>query len=257
MLFALLSPAKKLDFSPLPAPVKPTTPALLKDMAHLAGRTKKYTAANLKRLMHLSPKLAELNFARFQTLDPKNRGETKPAIYAFAGDVYLGFDAKTLSPDEIAFAQDHIGILSGLYGVLRPLDAIQPYRLEMGTAVDTDRGKSLYDFWRDPLTAQINRVTGRLTSPTVINLASDEYWSAIKADQLIAPVIQPVFKDIKNGKAMFLSFFAKKARGLMARYIVQQRLDTPDGLKSFDGLGYTYDAKVSDGSRWVFSRKTK
>jgi cytoplasmic iron level regulating protein YaaA (DUF328/UPF0246 family) len=255
MLFALLSPAKKLDFGPAPAFAKPTTPVLAKGTALLAARAKKFTREDLRRLMEISPKLADLNYERFQSFDLTGGGESKPAIYAFNGDVYMGFEAKTLTKDDIAFAQQHIGILSGLYGLLRPLDAIQPYRLEMGSKVDTARGKDLYAFWREDLTAHINGVTAKMKTPTVINLASGEYWGAVDEKALKAPVIQAVFKEIKNGKASIVSFMAKKARGMMARYIVQHRLTKPEEIKAFDSGGYAFDPKTSDKNTWVFSRK--
>lgn len=257
MLLALLSPAKRLDFSPAPAFAKATQPGLLKDTAILAAHGKALTRADLRRLMDISPKLADLNFERFQTFDPNNKTETKPAIFAFAGDVYMGFDAKTLSAADIAFAQDHIGILSGLYGFLRPLDAIQPYRLEMGTRLKNERGPDLHAFWHDSVTGYINRLTSDLKNPTIVNMASEEYWSAIDEDALKAPVVQPVFKEIKSGKAQIVSFMAKKARGMMARFIVEKRITTAEQLKTFDTAGYAFDSKASQGTQWVFSRKAK
>ena len=259
MLLALLSPAKKLDFGPVPksGTSASTAPALLQDTALLAARAKQFTREDLRRLMDISPALAELNYQRFQSFDPANASETKPAIYAFNGDVYLGYDAKSLSKGDITFAQKHVGIISGLYGLLRPLDAIQPYRLEMGSKVGTARGKDLYAFWRAPLTSHVNDVTGGLKKPVIINLASNEYWSAIDEKALHAPVIQPVFKEIKGGKATVVSFLAKKARGVMARYIVQHRLSKPEDLKRFDTAGYSFDPKASDDAVWVFSRKAQ
>jgi cytoplasmic iron level regulating protein YaaA (DUF328/UPF0246 family) len=257
MLLALLSPAKRLDFSPPPDFAKPTQPGLLKDTAILAARGKTLTRADLRRLMDISPKLAELNFERFQNFDAKNKAGTKPAIFAFAGDVYMGFNARTLTAADIAFAQDHVGILSGLYGVLRPLDAIQPYRLEMGTRLKNERGADLYAFWHESVAAYLNRLTAPMKDPALVNLASEEYWSAVDESTLKAPVVQPVFKEIKNGKAQIVSFLAKKARGLMARYIVQHRLTKRDDLQRFDTAGYAFDAKASRGAQWVFSRKAK
>ena len=257
MLYALLSPAKRLDFSSPPPFAKPSQPALLKDTALLAARTKELTRADLRRLMDISPKLADLNFARFQHFDPKNKADTKPAIFTFAGDVYMGFDAKTLSARDIAFAQDHIGILSGLYGVLRPLDAIQAYRLEMGTRLKNQRGADLYAFWNKIVTDQINAAVAQAKDATVINLASEEYWSVIDEEKLHAPVIQPVFKEIKGGKAQIVSFLAKKARGIMARYIVERRLTRAEDLKAFDASGYAFDKGASTNDAWVFSRKSK
>ncbi len=255
MLFALLSPAKKLDFAPAPDFAAATQPALMDHAARMAARAKLLSRGQLARLMDISPKLAELNFERFQNFDPANVLGAKPAVYAFAGDVYVGLNAKTLSKDDIEFAQAHIGILSGLYGLLRPLDAIQPYRLEMGSAVKNERGKDLYAFWRASLTARLNDVTAQMKQPTIVNLASEEYWSAVDRKALTAPVIQATFKEIKNGKAGIVSFLAKKARGLMARHIIQHRIDQPEALKTFDAAGYRFDAKASKDDVWVFSRK--
>ncbi len=257
MLFALLSPAKRLDFAPPPDFAKPTQPALMEDAAALAARAKKYSRRDLQTLMGISPKLAELNFERFQAFDPANKNDTKPALFTFAGDVYIGLDAKTLGKNDITFAQKHIGMLSGLYGLLRPLDAIQPYRLEMGSAVKTDRGRDLYAFWQEPLTAHINAVTAKMRTPTLINLASNEYWGAVDTTKLKAPVLQCAFKEIKDGKAKILSFFAKKARGLMARAIIDNRWTKPEDLKAFKSEGYCFDPKASTEDVWVFSRKAK
>lgn len=257
MLYALLSPAKKLDFAPAPAGLKATAPALLPQAAPLIARVKKYTSNDLKRLMDLSQKLADLNYQRFQAFDPKNDTGTKPAIFAFNGDVYMGFESKTLSAADIKYAQSHVGIISGLYGLLRPLDAIQPYRLEMGTAVDTDAGEDLYDYWRDSVTAHLNTITAKLKNPTIVNLASEEYWSVIDTKKLKAPVVQCAFKEVKDGKAKIISFLAKKARGLMARYITQQRAETVADLKKFKVDGYTFDAKASTENQLVFTRKAK
>lgn len=256
MLLALLSPAKRLDFESegnlvAEGALKATEPALAADAAALAARAKRYSANDLKRLMDISPALAALNHARFQAFES---ARTRPAIYAFAGDVYQGFDAATLSKGDIAFAQKHIGILSGLYGLLRPLDAIAPYRLEMGTRVTTGRGKDLYDYWRSAVTAHVNALTTKMKQPTVVNLASVEYWSVVDAKALNAPVINPVFKEVKGAKAQVVSFLAKKARGLMARYIVENRVDVADGLKHFDSEGYAFDPKTSTADTWVFSR---
>lgn len=257
MLYVLLSPAKKLDFGPAPMPTKITTPILLDQAAPLIKRVKKYTAKDLKLLMNLSPNLADLNFKRFQSFDPKNMRDTKAAIYAFNGDVYMGLQAKTFSSEEVAFAQAHIGILSGLYGILRPMDAIQPYRLEMGTAVDTAAGDSLYDFWRDAVTTKINSITAKMKNPTIINLASEEYWSVIDTKKLKTPVVQCVFKEVRNDQAKVISFLAKKARGLMARFIIQHQIETPSGLKNFDTDGYSFDNKTSDDKTFVFMRGSK
>jgi hypothetical protein len=257
MLYALISPAKKLDFAPAPDGVKATQPALLDKVQPLVKRVKKYTANDLKRLMDLSQKLADLNYQRFQAFDVKNASDAKAAIYAFAGDVYMGFEAKSLSLADIKYAQDHVGILSGLYGLLRPLDAIQPYRLEMGTAVDTDAGEDLYDYWRKDVTAHLNAVTAKMKNATIVNLASEEYWSVVDKKALKAPVVQCTFKEVKDGQAKIISFLAKKARGMMARYITQDRIETVDGLKKFKAGGYAFDAKASTDAIFVFCRKAK
>lgn len=262
MLYALLSPAKKLDFKPLPPALAKivgggTQPALLKDAGSLVARTKKLSREQIKRLMDLSPKLAELNYQRFQAFDASNKDGTKSALYAFAGDVYMGLDAKTLGQDDVAFAQKHIGIISGLYGLLRPLDAIQPYRLEMGSRLDTSAGDDLYAFWRERLTAHVNAIAAELSSAVIVNLASTEYWSAIDERKLKAPVVQAVFKEVRGGKAQIISFLAKKARGMMARDIVQNRWQSAADLKEFAAGGYRFDAKASDEGLFVFSRKAK
>jgi cytoplasmic iron level regulating protein YaaA (DUF328/UPF0246 family) len=256
MLYALISPAKRLDFAPVPQ-FKATQPALLKHTAVLAARAKDLSHAQLQRLMEISPALAKLNFERFQAFDPSNRTGTKPAVFAFAGDVYMGLQAKTFSPEDVACAQDHLGILSGLYGLLRPLDAIQPYRLEMGSRLDTERGRDLYAFWRDAVTDRLNAVVKKMQTPTVVNLASEEYWGAVDPAHVKAPIVHPVFKQLKAGKATIVSFFAKKARGLMARAIVQNRWTDADDIKKFDTTGYRFDAKSSDATHWVFVRKSK
>jgi cytoplasmic iron level regulating protein YaaA (DUF328/UPF0246 family) len=255
MLLALLSPAKKLDFKPAPDFAKATAPKLLAETKVLAARARDFTQGDLRRLMDLSPALAQLNYERFQSFDASGKAAGKPAIYAFNGDVYVGFDAKTLDKADIAFAQKHIAIISGLYGLLRPLDAIQPYRLEMGSRVDTARGKDLYAFWRGTLAAALNEMTGALKAPTIVNLASAEYWGAVDEKAIAAPVVHPVFKEIKGGNAVVVSFFAKKARGMMARYIVQHRLAMPAALKDFAAAGYRFDPERSSAAQWVFSRK--
>lgn len=262
MLYALLSPAKKLDFAALSGDLaayagKTTQPALLSDAEPIIARAKKLSRDQIGRLMDLSPKLAELNFERFQSFDASNRANTKAALFTFAGDVYVGFEARTLKKNDIAYAQNHIGIISGLYGLLRPLDAVQPYRMEMGARLDTPHAPDLYGFWRTRLTNHLNTVVGKLKSPTIVNLASNEYWSAIDEKTLKFPVVQAIFKEIKEGRAQIVSFLAKKARGMMARAIVDHRWESPDDLKKFDTAGYRYDARASDKHTLVFSRKAK
>jgi cytoplasmic iron level regulating protein YaaA (DUF328/UPF0246 family) len=257
MLLALLSPAKRLNFAGddlvARGALKATTPALASDTKALAARAKRYTVTDLRRLMDLSPALAKLNHERFQAFA---KADKRAAIYAFAGDVYQGFDAASLDAKDIAFAQDHVAMLSGLYGLLRPLDLIAPYRLEMHSKVDTDRGEDLYDFWRERLTDHINARLAEMRKPVLVNLASQEYWSAVEPARVKAPIIQALFKQIKGGKAVITPIFAKKARGLMARYIVESRAQVPEDLKGFTTEGYRFDARASDDHTLVFSRKS-
>jgi len=254
-MYTVLSPAKKLDFSDPPKGLKKTKPLSPGDTKELIGRTRKYSAQDLKRLMGISDDLASLNKERFKAFDVDGKGETKQAALTFAGDVYLGLDAGTLNADDLTFAQTHVGILSGLYGLLRPLDGIQAYRLEMGSRVDTKRGNTLYDFWGSKITEEIAKLIAKSKTKVLINLASNEYFSALQPKALDVPVIQPVFKDIKNGKPMVMSFLAKKARGQMARYIIENRINAPDNLKDFNVERYSFDAKSSTDTKWVFSRK--
>ena len=254
-MYTVLSPAKKLDFSDPEKGLSKTKPLFLSDTAELVKRARKFKPQDLKRLMGISDNLATLNAERFKAFDVDGKGETKQAALAFAGDVYLGFDANSLSKEDLAFAQKHIGILSGLYGLLRPLDAIQPYRLEMGSRVDTKRGANLYEFWDGAITKAVVSQIKKSKTAVLLNLASNEYFSAVNAKSLDVPVIQPVFKEIHNGKAKVYSFLAKKARGLMARHIVRERLNTPEDLKAFAIDRYKFDADASSETRWVFTRK--
>jgi len=250
-MLILLSPAKNLDFSEPPFEIAATRPKLMGETKALSAVTKNLKASDLQKMMKISDKLAALNYERFQ--DFSGRGG-KPAALAFNGDVYLGFDAKTLAADDLAFAQDHLRILSGFYGVLRPLDAIEPYRLEMGTKLKTERGKSLYDFWGTRIAEEIRKGLRGHEDKTVVNLASNEYFTAVDGDALKAPVVTPVFKEEKNGKLRQLQFFAKRARGMMARWAVQNRLTHVAQLKGFDVEGYRFDPDHSDDTKWLFRR---
>lgn len=254
-MYTVLSPAKKLDFSTPAKGLSKTKPLFPDDTADLVKRARKYSAQDLKRLMGISDDLATLNAERFKAFEMAGKGDTKQAALTFAGDVYVGLDANTLDKDDLKFAQAHIGILSGLYGLLRPLDAIQPYRLEMGSRVDTKRGSNLYDFWDDKITTQVSKMVKKSKTPALINLASNEYFSAIQTKSLEVPVIQPVFKEIKDGKARVMSFLAKKARGLMARHIIEERLNEPEALKDFAVDRYKFDSAASTEHKWVFTRK--
>ena len=252
-MYAVLSPAKRLTVADAPSGVKVTKPQLMKHTEELAVRAKKYTRADLRRLMGISADLADLNYQRFQAFEPTTKGTTAAAL-TFNGDVYQGLQADSLSAEDLAFAQDHVGILSGLYGLLRPLDGIHPYRLEMGTSVNTKRGEDLYDFWQNDVTKLVNKQLKKAGAPALVNLASNEYFSAVDTKALSAPVITPVFKDVKDGKARVLSFFAKKARGTMARAIIKKRLTDPEQLKKTTIDGYKFKSSLSTDTQWVFTR---
>ena len=254
-MYTVLSPAKKLDFSTPAKGLSKTKPLFPDDTVELIKRVRKFTPQDLKRLMGISEDLANLNAERFKSFDAAGKTETKQAALAFAGDVYLGLDENSLDKDDLKFAQNHVGILSGLYGLLRPLDAIQPYRLEMGSRVDTKRGANLYDFWDGKLNEMVAKMVTKSKTKTLINLASNEYFSAVQAKALDVPVIQPAFKEIKDGKAKVISFLAKKARGLMARHIIENRLNEPDDLKAFSVDRYKFDKNASTDTQWVFVRK--
>ncbi|HEY9042672.1 MAG TPA: peroxide stress protein YaaA [Rheinheimera sp.] len=254
-MLLLVSPAKDLDFQPLAKPVNVTQPAMLAQSQQLADICKGLTPADLSSLMHISDKLAGLNAARFaQWQLPFTEQNAKAALFAFNGDVYQGLDAGSLTDDDIHFAQQHLRILSGLYGVLRPLDLMQPYRLEMGTKLANPHGKDLYAFWQNSITEQLNQQLSELQTDIVVNLASQEYFKAVKPKLLQGRLISPVFKDFKNGQYKIISFFAKKARGLMARYIIEQRLSTAEQIKGFDLAGYQYSAEQSSANEPVFLR---
>ena len=254
-MLLLVSPAKDLDYQPLHKNIAVSQPELLSHSQQLADICKTLTPADLSSLMHISDKLAGLNAARFaQWQLPFTEQNAKAALFAFNGDVYQGLEALSLSDDDIAFAQQHLRILSGLYGVLRPLDLMQPYRLEMGTKLANPQGKDLYAFWQDTITGVLNQQLTELNTDVVINLASQEYFKAVKPKQLQGRVITPVFKDFKNGQYKIISFFAKKARGLMARYIIQHRLTTAAQLQHFDVAGYQFSAEQSSVNELVFLR---
>jgi hypothetical protein len=255
MLF-LLSPAKSLDYDTPSTVARPTTPQFVARSAELIDILRPKTAAQISRLMDLSTPLAELNVARYQAWRPRfTARNSKPALLAFNGDVYEGLNATTLNDADLAWAQRHVAILSGLYGVLRPLDRMQPYRLEMGTALRSPRGKDLYAFWGDTITAHLNERVAADATPVVVNLASQEYFKAVRREALDARVIDCVFEDWKSGQYKIISFFAKRARGLMARYAVNKRLAQPGGLKKFDMEGYAFAAAASEPDRLVFRRR--
>lgn len=254
-MLTLLSPAKNLDETPLDLGVSVTAPAFQKNAAALARLAKTKTAQDLKDLMHISDNLAELNVDRFQSFSLDGQSNSaKPAILTFNGDVYGGLNAGSLDTAGLEFAQDHIRILSGLYGLLRPLDTMQPYRLEMGIKFENDAGKDLYAFWKDTIAPALNETSEAQNSDTIINLASNEYFKSVDKKALKPAVIAPRFLEEKDGKARVLSFYAKRARGLMARYIIDNRIDSPDGIYDFNLEGYAFDKKSSVDGTPVFSR---
>ncbi len=255
MLF-LLSPAKSLDYdTPLQGQAH-TPPLFVKHSKALIDVLRGYTPPQISELMDLSDGLAQLNVGRYQAWSsratPKN---ARQAALAFDGDVYGGLDAKALSADDLAWAQEHVCILSGLYGVLRPLDLMQPYRLEMGTRLPTAQGKDLYQFWGSQIADYLNTRLRSDISPVVVNLASQEYFKAVDTKALKAGVVECVFQEYKGGQYKVVSFFAKRARGLMARYATTHRLSTPEQLRAFDVEGYAWTAAESSPVRLVFRRK--
>ncbi len=253
-MLTVISPAKKLAARPLPSGLKATRPECLDDARILGAATKTLSRAHIKQMMKLSDQLAELTYERFAALDFDNPDLGSPAVLTFAGDVYRGLDAQSLSADDMAFAQSHLRILSGLYGVLRPLDMMQPYRLEMGRKLHTPRGEDLYDFWGPRIAKALARQLAKTTTPVLLNLASNEYFKSVDKTALNATIISPVFKEIKDGQARTLAVFAKPARGLMARWIIQNRVDEPEALKDFTLGGYAYDAAGSTPERPLFTR---
>ena len=257
-MLAVLSPAKSLDLeTPVPA-VTATEPRFAADAAKLAKGAAKLTRAKLRALMHISQPLAELNAARFRAFDPSDApAATRPALFTFDGDVYAGLRGPAMDAATRRFAQDHVRILSGLYGVLRPLDAMQPYRLEMGIEFGVGRAKTLYAFWGDRIARALAEDLAGHADPTLINLASVEYFGAVAVDRLPGRVLAIDFRDDHDGELRFNTFVAKKARGSMARFLCDHRLDHPEGLKDFTDDGYRYDKARSDEDRWLFVRPAK
>jgi|TARA_B100002052_G_scaffold298850_1_gene333818 hypothetical protein len=256
-MITLLSPAKTLDYES-PLPVKDfSVPGNLKQSKQLIKALRKKDPQDLSDLMGLSEKLANLNFERNMNWEPpvKHSDDIRQAIFAFKGDVYTGLSAYSLKKSDINFLDKHVRILSGLYGILKPLDLMSPYRLEMGTKLETSEGKDLYEFWGQEITNSINESISTHKSKYILNLASVEYFSSVKKDLLNGEVISPVFKDYKNGKYKIISFFAKKARGSMTRYLVENRIDSPKDISGFDYDGYKYSKSESTEYSPVFLRK--
>ena len=254
-MLSILSPAKTLDYETAPTTKKSTQPLFIDQAASLVKSARKMDPEDIQGLMGVSEKIANLNHERFMNWRPDfSLKNAKQSVLAFKGDVYTGLQAETLSADELAFAQKHLRILSGLYGLLRPLDLMQPYRLEMGVPFANSGGKNLYEFWGDRITETLGQHLKASGSPVLVNLASNEYFKAVKPKSLDVEVITPQFRDLKNGQYKMISFFAKKARGVMARYIIQKGLNEPEALKRFKGDGYYYSPEQSEGNNWVFLR---
>ena len=250
----LISPSKTLNFDDYNTPGFNTDCRLLDDTTELHKILTSYSINGIKDLMSVSDKIAELNYNRFKSwVNPSLSSKSKQAIYAFKGDVYSGLNAETITKDKFDFMQNNLRILSGFYGLLRPFDKILPYRLEMGTKLQNSRGKNLYEFWGNKITDLLNK-DFESEKDIVINLASEEYYKSINNKNLKNKVITPVFKEYKNGSYKTIAIYAKKARGLMSRYIIDNEIDNSDGLKTFTKEGYSYDENLSDNLNYVFTR---
>jgi cytoplasmic iron level regulating protein YaaA (DUF328/UPF0246 family) len=259
-MLAVISPAKTLDYESALPPHRPTQPTRLGESAELIAALRRKSRAELEALMDISPALADLNWCRYRdwrlaadgaSLDPD---QARAAIFAFKGDVYTGFSLESYRAEDLRFAQAHLRILSGLYGVLRPLDLILPYRLEMGTPLATKHGRNLYEFWGERLTEDLNAALAKSGDRTLVNLASQEYFKAVRPGVLKGRVVTPHFREAKGGKYRLVSFFAKKARGLMSDYLIRNRITDPEGLKGFDSEGYRYRPELGDETNWHFTR---
>ncbi len=255
-MLMVISPAKTLDYSSTTPPGRYTEPMFLDDSAFLIERLRELAPSQVAELMNISPALADLNFGRYLNWSrPFTPANAKPALLAFRGDVYAGLNADSFTAADLRWAQRHLRILSGLYGLLRPLDLMQPYRLEMGTRLATGRGKDLYEFWGERITDALNAELATEKTPVVINLASVEYYQAVRATRLRAEVITPIFQDWSSGQYKVISFYAKRARGMLSAHIVKHRLRNPRAIKAFRGGGYAFDAARSTVREWVFVRK--
>ena len=254
-MIIVISPAKTLDFEAAPPSRKATQPELLSRSAELVADAQHMSPDDIRGLMGVSENIAQLNHTRFMNwATPFNLDNAKQAIFAFKGDVYTGMDAETLTLKQLNYAQKHLRILSGLYGLLRPLDLMQPYRLEMGLKFSNRGGSNLYQFWGDQLSDALNVQLKKLKQDVLVNLASNEYFKAVRAKNINADIITPVFKDLKSGKYKVISFYAKKARGEMARYIIENEIEDPAGLRKFRRSGYKYNKLESTARELVFTR---
>tara|TARA_R110000822_G_scaffold187752_11_gene326666 strand:+ start:2044 stop:2820 length:777 start_codon:yes stop_codon:yes gene_type:complete len=255
-MLIVISPAKTLDYETPATTASNTLPDYLDDSAELITQLRTLSPPEVSNLMGISAKLGDLNFGRFLNWQPAfTPGNAKQSLLAFKGDVYTGLDAGSLSEEQLQWTQNHLRILSGLYGLLRPLDLMQPYRLEMGTKLANSRGVNLYEFWGDKITEGLNKEIKKQKTDLLINLASNEYFKSVKPGKLNADIITPVFKDWKNDKYKIISFYAKKARGLMSRYIIENQIEDPEQLKQFNVGGYVYQSAMSSAREWVFTRE--
>ena len=255
-MISVVSPAKSLNFDDSSSVKIFSQCSFLKKSQLLVNDLKKYSPKQISDLMKISDKLAVLNADRYNNWSlPFNERNAKQAAFAFKGDVYIGLEIDSFSKDDLNYAQDHFRILSGLYGLLKPLDLIQAYRLEMGTSFQNKRGKNLYEFWNSSITKHLNKELELSKSQYLLNLASNEYYKVIHPKTLNTTVITPVFKDWKNGRYKIISFFAKKARGMMAAYQLKNKIKNPEDLKGFDTAGYTFNDDMSQGNQLVFTRR--
>jgi len=255
-MLLVISPAKTLDYETPVTTAEHTMPDYLDDAALLVKRARQYSMDDVMSLMAVNEKIAQLNVERFKKWRrPFTPKHARQAVLAFKGDVYVGLNALSMDDGDLAFAQQHLRILSGLYGVLRPLDLMLPYRLEMGRKIDTERGKNLYEFWGNSITEGLNEAFQGKESRCLINLASNEYFKVIKPKFLQAEIITPHFKDYKNGDYKVMGVYAKKARGMLSRYIIKHRIEEPEAIKQFSEDGYRFNAAMSSEHDWVFTRK--
>lgn len=255
-MLVILSPAKTLDFDTPPKSASFSIPAFLEESAELIQILRQYSPDQLAAFMGVSEQIAQLNCTRFENWSmPFTPDNAKQAIFAFRGDVYTGLQADQFGEADCQFAQQHLRILSGLYGILKPLDLIQAYRLEMGTSLQNSRGKNLYQFWNEKIPNALNKEISDSHDRVIINLASNEYFKATQPKKLEADIITPIFKDAKNGRYKVISFFAKKARGLMTNYIIKNRVENPEQLRAFNCAGYQFSGSLSNKYDWVFTRE--
>ena len=256
-MLIVVSPAKTLDYE-TPAKTKNhSIPDFLPDSKKLIQQLREFSPIDISELMNVSSKIADLNYDRYKSWTANfNEKNAKQAILAFKGDVYTGLDAESFSAADFKFAQNHLRVLSGLYGLLRPLDLMKPYRLEMGTRLKNSRGKNLYEFWGSEITQALNTQLKNIKSDYLINLASNEYFKSVKTKEIKGEIITPAFKDYKAGQYKMIGVYAKKARGSLRRFVIKNKLSDPEDLKAFDEDGYRYNQTMSEGNTWVFSRKS-